>query len=121
LKKLLNIASSYKDELLKIYCILTTEIGNPSQSCKEKYEKFNYETIVKEDVIDNIILVPIIEKSCNENWNYKNIGDDWECQFKDGLFQSPIDLSTKDEAISSPVTPLFKFEEVKAKITETSK
>lgn len=29
---------------------------------------------------------------CNEEWNYNNLGTDWQCRCFDGMNQSPLDL-----------------------------
>lgn len=77
-------------------------------------------TTITETIEEATILVPLPSKICNDNWNYENHGDDWECQCKDGMMQSPIDLPDPKEAILSPVTPLFQFDEVNAKNTITT-
>lgn len=77
-------------------------------------------TIVKKEVIDATIVIPLPSKNCNEKWTYENHGDDWECECKQGDSQSPIDLPSVDETIQSPIAPLFQFEEVPAKSPVTT-
>ncbi len=77
-------------------------------------------TVIKETIEEATILIPLPSKICNNEWNYTNHGEDWECQCKDGLMQSPIDLPEPTQAILSPVTPLFQFDDVNAKNTITT-
>lgn len=74
----------------------------------EKIEKFE----VDEKIIQPIIMVPLPRKQCNENWNYKSFGTDWECTCSEGKEQSPIDLPPYSKAIDSPITPLLQFHTV---------
>ncbi len=71
--------------------------------------------VIDDKVIEPIILIPLPSKQCNEGWTYLNNGKDWSCSCSEGLDQSPIDLPDPRNAISSPVMPLFKYEEVSAK------
>jgi carbonic anhydrase len=64
------------------------------------------------NITQPLIIIPLASKKCNENWNYKSSGDDWECQCKEGFEQSPIDLPTKDKAIPSTLLPVFQYEYV---------
>lgn len=34
---------------------------------------------------------------CNVDWNYNNLGTDWQCRCWDGQNQSPIDLPPVDQ------------------------
>jgi len=62
--------------------------------------------------IQPMIIIPKPSKNCNQGWNYLKKGEDWECDCKEGREQSPIDLPILEEAIDSPVTPLFHFKKV---------
>lgn len=115
-----KIATYNKLEMFKIYCKLTTAIQKPKLECTGNLPILMKSTIIKEEIVQNTILIPIPSKTCNEDWNYENKGEDWECLCKDGSIQSPIDLPKESEAILSPVAPLFKFDEVNAKSTETT-
>ena len=68
-------------------------------------------TIVERIVNQPIILIPLPSRHCNENWDYKSHGNDWECDCSEGKEQSPIDLPPVDKAILSPIKPLFQYEE----------
>lgn len=115
-----KIATFNKTEMFTIYCKLSSAIEKPKLGCTGNAPINIKSTIIKEEIVQNTILIPIPSKTCNEDWNYENKGDDWECKCKDGSLQSPIDLPKESEAIKSPVSPLFKFDEVNAKNTETT-
>ena len=115
-----RIATYNKSEMFKIYCSLNTILNINKLECNGNLPLNEKSTVIKEEIVQNTILIPIPSRTCNENWNYQNKGDDWECSCKDGLFQSPIDLPKETDAILSPVAPLFKFEEVNAKSTQNT-
>lgn len=93
-------------------CGIKLDLGIADETCykKEKEQVKIVEKIVKEP----IIVIPIPSRHCNENWNYNLNGKDWECDCKEGLEQSPIDLPSQSESIDSPVKPLFIYNEVSA-------
>ena len=107
----------------QIFCGMKKNLGNPEPyecSTANKEAKVNIDALPKplvleDKVIQPIILIPLPSKQCNEKWDYRNSGNDWECTCKSGTEQSPIDLPEKTKAIQSPVTPLFQYEEVSAK------
>jgi carbonic anhydrase len=68
-------------------------------------------------VIQPVIIIPLASKECNEKWNYLNKGADWECTCKEGLEQSPIDLPNKEEAVLSPLRPMFQYDIVSSSAT----
>ena len=59
-----------------------------------------------------IVLIPTETKMCNEGWNYQLFSADWECDCKDGVEQSPIDLPKVVDAIESSIKPMFEFSPV---------
>jgi len=75
-------------------------------------------TIIEKIINQPIVLIPLPSRHCNENWNYKIHGNDWECDCSEGKEQSPIDLPPIEKTIISPIKPLFQYEE--AKMTDTS-
>lgn len=78
-------------------------------------------TIYKEKTIKKpIIMVPLASPTCNENWDYQRSGDDWECDCKEGVEQSPIDLPTVMQAIESPIRPIFSYNDIEAISTEST-
>ena len=76
-------------------------------------------TVLVRKVETPIILIPLPSKQCNEEWDYSNKGQDWNCECSEGKEQSPINLPPKEHAIISPIKPIFSFNEVSTK-TEIS-
>lgn len=93
-----------------ILCQLNRILRIKSDSCKKP--KISLST---RKVIQPMIIIPKPSKSCNEDWNYKKGGDDWECECREGREQSPIDLPNTEKAIDSIVTPLFHFTKANSK------
>lgn len=46
---------------------------------------------------------------CNEKWNYKNHGEDWQCECSEGTQQSPIDFPEINSAKETTNKTLFSF------------
>lgn len=116
-----KISTYNKLEMFKIYCKLSSVVNIKKIECSRNDPlQIEKSTIIKEEIVQNTILIPIPSRTCNEDWNYENKGEDWECLCKDGLLQSPIDLPKENEAILSPVAPLFKFDVVDAKSTQST-
>ncbi len=90
------------------------ECSTAEKSANVDLSKLPQPMVIEDKVIQPIILIPLPGQQCNENWTYMNNGKDWVCSCKEGLEQSPIDLPEMKSAISSPVTPLFHYEEVAA-------
>ena len=86
------------------------------EECNQDLEDEDNITYIDKKVIQPIILIPQASPFCNANWNYDFEGENWECDCKEGLEQSPINLPKKSQAIASPVKPVFSYEEVKAKV-----
>lgn len=123
-----KICGKEKQTVSKLMCVYANLVNTEINSCdlneipggNEKQSSNIPPTSIREVIEEAMILVPLPSKVCNDNWNYQNHGEDWECQCKEGLVQSPIDLPDPKEAILSPVTPLFQFDEVSAKSTITT-
>ena len=107
----------------KIFCQVKLNLGGAlpyecstaQKSANLDLSKLPQPTVIDDKVLQPIILIPLPGTTCNENWNYMNNGKDWSCTCKEGLEQSPIDLPDTKAAISSPVSPVFHYEEVAAK------
>lgn len=97
------------------YCFLPTNLNSTVD-----FDQLPKPTVITDKLIQPIFLIPLASKNCNEKWNYLAQGSDWECECKEGMEQSPIDLPPKNKAILSPVTPLFNYEEVPAIATITT-
>jgi carbonic anhydrase len=65
------------------------------------------------EITQPIILVPLEQRFCNDNWNYQKFSSDWECDCKEGSEQSPIDLPVVESAIESEVKPQFEYSRIK--------
>jgi len=64
------------------------------------------------------VLIPMARGECNEDWDYRKHGKDWECLCKEGLMQSPLDLPPPRKAIGSPIRALFEFEKISTSIDQ---
>jgi carbonic anhydrase len=80
----------------------------------------NIPKVERQRVVQPVIVIPMASKACNEKWDYLNKGGDWECTCKEGLEQSPIDLPIKDEAIQSPLKPMFQYELISAQAKDST-
>lgn len=100
-------------------CAIKKELNITDYNCEKlKLVDVDQEvTVLTKKVTQPIILIPLPQRMCNENWDYQRNGEDWECDCKEGKEQSPLDLPTKENAKASPVKPVFQYEEVKAKDT----
>jgi len=74
--------------------------------------------IVIKTVTQPIIIIPTASKYCNVGWTYDKHGSDWECQCKEGLEQSPIDLPPVDKSIETDTRPVFNYEFVDPLMTD---
>jgi carbonic anhydrase len=104
-------------------CAIKRVLGKSMKDCTLSILKANVNltsTIIEETNIQPIILIPLPSKKCNEGWTYAQAGTDWECTCSEGQEQSPIDLPQASKALSSPITPLFQYENVEAKSPITS-
>jgi carbonic anhydrase len=124
----------YSSEVL-MYCLILTDkdtkiwkLCNNSEdqikawmcmtaSCKKTVENYDFCYNFNEGVqkVENlikqpIVLIPLPSPTCNQKWNYKLNGDDWECLCKTGTEQSPIDLPDKRKAIDSEIRPSLNYD-----------
>lgn len=97
---------------MKWVCAIKKALGIEDATCDQK--KDNIQIVVKK-IKEPIIIIPLPSRHCNDGWNYQKGGHDWECECKDGFEQSPINLPKKEDAIDSPVRPLFAYNEVSAR------
>lgn len=70
-------------------------------------------------VTQPVIIIPLPSRTCNEDYSYKNLGTDWECDCT-GTEQSPIDLPVTGAAVPSPVKPFLQYQEINPSFTENS-
>jgi carbonic anhydrase len=70
-----------------------------------KRDSATKERIVKQPMI----IIPIPAPFCNEKWDFKKQGSDWQCECSEGRSQSPIDLPKTYEAMRFFNKTLFDF------------
>ena len=105
-------AKTWKNAM-KWICGIKKELGMEDPTCE--VGKKSELKVLEKQIKEPIIIIPTPSRFCNEGWNYQLHGDDWECECKEGLEQSPIDLPKKEDTIDSPVRPLFSYKEISAK------
>jgi len=93
----------------KFFCSLAQTQSLKFTQCMETSK---IQTELQVEILKAQVIIPLPSKYCNENFNYKSHGEDWECLCKEGLNQSPIDLPKPNKAILSPVSPIFEFDEI---------
>jgi carbonic anhydrase len=105
-----KICNCNKILTVKWYCALKEILkDNSDPLCKLCNKKNEIVNEVVKTVIQPIIIFPTTSQLCNEVWNYKNNGKDWNCVCKEGLEQSPIDLPVISSSIDSPIKPIFNY------------
>lgn len=98
------------------YCQIKSFLGEQDMNVCMKDGDGDTKVITKTtEITQPIVIVPTPSPHCNEKWNYQKFGDDWECDCKEGSEQSPIDLPKVDTTIQTDVSPLFRYNKVKAK------
>jgi carbonic anhydrase len=106
-----EICASNMETKLNFLCTIENYLSiSLDKRCSPK--KINF---ILKKTVQEVIIIPIPSRECNENWNYINKGNDWECICKDGLSQSPIKLPKKEEAILTNLSPMFTYERVDIK------
>jgi carbonic anhydrase len=87
--------------------------GKSMDKCYTTTSNYGPKVVISKKVIKKpIIMVPLPSPTCNQDWNYDQNGDDWECTCQEGKEQSPIDLPPIPETIGSPVKPMFQYKEI---------
>jgi carbonic anhydrase len=103
---------SFKEEVShKWVCAIQKLLGESPKECNGNFNATKVEVIEKK-ITQPIIIIPLPSHFCNEDWNYKKQGSDWECDCKEGKEQSPIDLPPIEKAIDSPVKPFFQYDRI---------
>lgn len=104
----------------KWICKIRHDQGVTEEGCKIALLEDTPATVIDQKISQPIILIPLPSSDCNENWDYKSKGDNWNCDCSEGKEQSPINLPVAKSAVLSPVKPIFNYEEIIAKQTENS-
>lgn len=105
-----KLCNNKEDDINAVLC-LTAKCNNIEKKydfCLE-YDSDQQIVEVKKVTKQSIILVPLPSPSCNSKWDYKQLGDDWECTCKEGNEQSPIDLPIQTNSILSEIRPFFNY------------
>lgn len=97
------------------YCQIKSFLGE--QDMEICLKDGDGKTVIKKtlEITKPIVIIPTPSPHCNQKWNYNKFGDDWECDCKEGVEQSPIDLPKLDDTIQTDVAPLFRYNKVRAK------
>lgn len=108
-----NVKTDKQLSIFIFYCKLLKIKGESNVICSDNSsESLSYSTnstTINNITIQPIILVPTATRECNNNWNYNESGEDWECTCKNGQNQSPINIPLADTVLS-PTKPMFKFQ-----------
>eukprot|EP00340_Litonotus_pictus_P004308 CAMPEP_0170517174 /NCGR_PEP_ID=MMETSP0209-20121228/3232_1 /TAXON_ID=665100 ORGANISM="Litonotus pictus, Strain P1" /NCGR_SAMPLE_ID=MMETSP0209 /ASSEMBLY_ACC=CAM_ASM_000301 /LENGTH=572 /DNA_ID=CAMNT_0010802341 /DNA_START=176 /DNA_END=1894 /DNA_ORIENTATION=- len=108
-----RVCNENKETVLKWYCTIRRYLKLDDDVCWGIPRDPN-QIIKKHKIKKSIIMVPLASPTCNEGWDYSQAGDDWVCDCKEGVEQSPIDLPKIQDAIESPVKPIFTYKDVEA-------
>lgn len=108
-KKKWTLCAGSQQEKNIWYCTICSNIGKPDKSCEGGNNPNppikTVEIIVKQPEI----IIPIPSPFCNEKWDYKKQGSDWQCECNEGKRQSPINLPKTYEAVRFFNKTLFDF------------
>lgn len=96
----------------KWICAIKNILGLPDKKCIIKTLADHKPTVITKKVNQPILLIPLPSPKCNENWDYQSKGLDWNCECSEGKEQSPINLPPKENAIASPIKPVFQYDEI---------
>jgi carbonic anhydrase len=93
------------------YCQISKNIGKSDPICKMTGLMTGLMTgpVVERIIKQPMIIIPVPSPYCNEKWDYKNQGADWQCECSEGKQQSPIDLPKSNEAMRFYNKTLFDF------------
>jgi carbonic anhydrase len=117
-----TMCAESRDFINKWVCLISATVrqANLDDECSEKKLITQVATkIVERKITQPFIIIPKPQKYCNTNWDYQQKGDDWECMCKTGLEQSPIDLPSTEQAVSSQSKPIFDYKKVGPNHTES--
>lgn len=89
------------------YCQISKNIGKSDPSCK--LGRLSSGPVIEKIVKQPMIIIPVPSPFCNEKWDYKHQGADWQCECIEGKQQSPIDLPKSREAMRFYNKTLFDF------------
>ena len=96
----------------KWICKIKEVLGLPDKICEGRNLDLSTGKLIIKTIIQPTILIPLASRTCNDNWDFKLNGVDWECECKEGKEQSPINLPPVNKAIGTSVKPLFQYNEI---------
>ena len=115
--ELYHICTSDHEVKLKFLCEIQTQLKThldfecPGAEMNQTQENA---AVVVEKKKKRIIIFPTASRHCNERWDYKNKGTDWECTCIEGNYQSPINLPDTKSAVANKTVPHFIYTPVKS-------
>jgi carbonic anhydrase len=108
-----KVCNYNKEIVLDWICIMKKYLKQSDSRCNDNVVQTVLPTapMTTTKVTQPIIVIPLPSRHCNDGWNYKQGGNDWECMCKEGKEQSPIDLPDfiNVRPIDSPVRPYFEY------------
>lgn len=122
-KELSEVEKVEKEALRRTLAQFLNETKFPAEGkeCDKKNEKVpskianitETETnITAYNITKPLVIIPSSSPVCNEEWDYRQNGQNWECICEEGLEQSPIDLPRPKNATLAPIKPIFKYDAV---------
>ena len=121
-KEQYHLCTNEKETKLRFFCDIQNQLQLPldfscpnSNNQSTNITQSESEPKIKINKIKKtVIVIPTASPMCNENWNYKKFGSDWECTCTEGSAQSPINLPNKLYAIQNNTVPQFAYDIVKS-------
>ena len=112
-----HLCANEKETKLNFLCDIQNQLQLPLDfSCPNQNStpSQNEPTVRVNRIKKTVIVIPTASRMCNENWNYKKFGTDWECTCSEGAAQSPINLPDKLYAVENNTVPQFAYDIVKS-------
>ncbi len=91
-----HLCANTYSEREKWYTAINKAIGNGGNA-----NQTGNQVIIEEieHVEQPMIIINTPSPYCNEDWDFRNYGKDWQCKCKEGRQQSPIDLPRRKTAL----------------------
>lgn len=106
-----KVCTETKETRNKWFCLIKYYLGRAEESdmCFGIPQDPNAPDVPPKVIKKPIIMVPLPSPTCNLDWDYEQHGDDWVCDCKDGVEQSPIDLPAVMGAMETQIKPVFVY------------
>lgn len=105
-KTIWKLCANSLEERNNWVCAIQKALG---QVCNSDISKI--EVIKRKIVKQPVIIIPVPAPMCNEKWDYRSHGEDWQCDCVEGLGQSPINLPDIKSIPETNNRTLFSFYE----------